>query len=158
MKYIIIGQAIIFTAYITFLLCTFKKALPSISESWYALKPNRRWLFSAFSLSLGIGMIAQVEQSGLMFFGGGGLFFVGIATAFKDKVVDMAHFFGAGLAILCPLLSLGLNNQKWLPLIVFFVSSVVILLLEKKYKVMSNSTWWIEIIAFACIIVGLLTN
>lgn len=145
-------QASIFILYVTFLMVKFKGPLASISDSWYELGYPLRILFSIFCLSLGITM---TQQPGSVFFflSGTGLSFVGIATWFKssEKIVHWIHFTGALTGIIFGLVGIGFSFENWYPLLIWAGISLPIILFKIK-----NHMWWIEIVAFASMIYGLL--
>jgi len=147
-----IAQALIFVSYVTFLLIKFKGPLPSISESWYRLGYPLRILFNLFCLSLGVLMTLH-EESILFFFSGAGLSLVGIASWSQsaEKLTRVIHFGGALCAIVFGLLGVGFGLGNFVPLSIWLLSSIFIVLFKIK-----NHFWWMEIIAFITIIVGLL--
>jgi len=147
-------QAAIFISYVTFLLIKFKGPLKSISESWYKLGYPLRILFSVFSLSLGFTMALHPE-SVFFFLSGLGLAFVGIASwsQSSEKITQWIHFGGATSAIVFGLLGVGFGLGSWAPLSIWMIVSIFILLFKIK-----NHFWWIEIMAFLTIIVGLLNH
>lgn len=85
------------------------------------------------------------------FFGCGSvLMFVGFAPAFKEDVTETAHVFGATGAIALGFGGLLAQGVLW-PLVAFVLVTAGIL----GFKV-TNRTWWIECIAFATIMIGLI--
>ena len=147
-------QGIIFLTYISFLLITFGKPLPSISDSWYQLPNNRNYLFNYFCISLGILMIFQTNgHSGYFFASGAGLCFVGSAVMFEttENFISTIHFTGAFVGIACALVGIVIERNSFIPLTLFIATTIGILITKP-----NNSTWWIEISAFICIILGLL--
>ena len=145
-------QALIFVAYVTFLMVKFKGPLPSISQSWYRLKYPVRILFNVFCLSLGLLMTFH-EQSVLFFLSGVGLSAVGIASwsMSKEKLTVWIHFAGAIIGMLLALLGIGFGLGNWVPLSIWALGSIFMLLFKIK-----DNYWWIEILAFVTIIIGLL--
>lgn len=157
MIYLLIFQALIFVGYVTFVVVTFKRILSSISESWYTLATNRRWMFSAFNYSLGVAMYFHDTESHYLLVSAIGFFFVGYYPRFKNKGRAVFHYFGATLAILGSLLHITIQLQIYPPIIMFAFSSSAILFFAK-YDIITNKVWWIEVIAFMCIFTGLITN
>ena len=145
-------QISIFLSYIVYILYTFKKPLPSISDSYYQLDGYKSNLFVAFIWALGITMTQQ-EPSLLFFFSGVALSFVGAACMFKwtSAGVHIVHYISAVSAILLALVGLGIVNSMWLPLIIWAVFTIIFKLLK-----ITNFLWWVEILAFLLIIIGLL--
>lgn len=153
---ITIIQGIIFITYISFLLIKFGKPLPSISDSWYQLEGLQKSFFTWFCWSLGFFMLFQTNgTSPLFFLSGAGLCFVGAATMFKsdDKFTPIIHFLGALICILSALIGIWIERNNYLPLILYGITSLI--LSSEKIK-LKNKIWWIEIIAFIYIIIGLL--
>lgn len=144
-------QALIFISYVAFIWIKFKKPLPSISESWYALGPPLNILFTFFCWGLTFTMCFRTGDSSLYFFSGAGLGFVGAATMFKEKDVRTVHFVGAVTGIIFGLFGIFLQYGNIFPFLGWAVASVLIHFLNVK-----NGMWWIEISAFAAIILGLL--
>lgn len=155
---ITIVSACIFIAYALFVTIKFG-VLPSISESWYKLQElGGVWysLFTWFCYSLGVTLFFQTNgETGLFFLAGAGLIIVGVATHFKleNDTEPIIHFLGAAICILSSFLGLIAERGCWIPLVVFIISAGLISLLRVK-----NTTWWIEIAAFVCIIGGFLIS
>lgn len=146
-------QALVFLFYIGFIVYRFG-VLPSISESWYKLEPFRMgFLFTLFCWSLSMLMLFQTnETTGLFFASGTGLGFVGAATMFKSTaaLTDKVHGAGAVVGILSALLGLGVEYNNWIPMAVFVGIGATLSAFNVKNKI-----WWIEIVAFLCVISGL---
>jgi len=153
---ITIAQGLIFITYITFLLIKFGKPLPSISDSWYQLQGIQKQFFTWFCLSIGILMLMQSDLSSVWFFiSGAGLCFVGAATMFKatDKFTPIIHSAGAIICILSALIGIWVERDIFLP---FFLFGGTASILSLKSIKLENKTWWLEITAFAFILIGLL--
>lgn len=149
-------QILIFVSYITFIVSKFG-VLSSISESWYRLedyKKNLGILFTFFCWGIGFLMpFHTVGDTGWFVGSGAGLVFVGAATMFKSTAAhtNIVHMVGAAMCIIMGFLGIGFQYHQWYPLIMFVVSSIPLYLFVKK-----NRTWWIEILAFVSIGVGLI--
>ena len=146
----IIIQATIFIAYISFIIYRYG-VLPSISESWYVLPRGQKFLFTLFTWGIGISMLFY--DSGALFISGSALTFVGVATQFKTSIsfTREVHYVGALIGVLVPLIYFGISSDNWLPLIVQVVASMIITLTKTQNKI-----WWNEIVAFFCVLSGLL--
>jgi hypothetical protein len=148
-------QAIVFIGYVLFIYSQFG-VLQSISDSWYKLKEKGGvWysLFTWFTWLIGIPLFFQTNGSSPFFFiAGAGLTFVGVATMFKlsNSIEPYIHFAGAVIGITASFIALVVERGVWLPAVVFVITALCIQLLYKK-----NTTWWIEIAAFVCIILAL---
>jgi len=144
-------QTLIFVSYIGFLLVKFKRPLSSISDSWYKLDGNLKHLFTAFCWSLGFLQLFQTDgSSGFFFLAGAGLIFTGAATAFKESMTGTIHFIGAYTCIISSLVALIVERNNYIPAILFGIVAIILYALKIK-----NRTWWVEIAAFACILIGL---
>lgn len=149
-------QIAIFIVYVTYIVITFG-VLPSISESWYRLeekKKNLGFLFTLFCWGIGFLMpFHTLGDTGWFVGSGAGLIFVGAATMFKSTAAhtNIVHSVGAALCIVMGFLGLGFQYHEWLPGIMFIVLLIPSILFIKK-----DRTWWIEMLAFTSIGVGLL--
>ena len=147
-------QATVFIVYVYFIYSQFG-ILPSISDSWYKLKPLKLgFLFTLFCWGVGIPMLFHTSDiSPFFFFSGSGLCFVGVATAFKLKIGIERYVHGAG-AIICVisgLIALWTDYKLWFPSLLFIIGTIIILLIKTKNKI-----WWFEIAAFLSILSGLI--
>ena len=130
------------------------KVLHSVSDSYYILKRKERHeeiFFTLFTFFLGIGLILQYYHSFLFFLGGMGLFWVGTQTQFRDEVSikGKIHYAGAVLTILLSLIGL-LTQGVWIPLLICGIGTIIM-----DYLKIKNFIWWVEMLAFLTIIVGL---
>lgn len=141
-----------FVGYISFIVNKYG-VLPSISESYYKMKGDKLFgggLFTLFIWSLSLPLII-IGDTPLMFFAGAFLSFVGAASAFKDlKMTKRVHTIGAvggiGFGFLSMVLDFQLNEITFFMLL----GSLILYLLKIK-----NLIWWVEILAFVLIILGL---
>lgn len=141
-----------FVGYISFIVNKYG-VLPSISESYYKMKSDKLFgggLFTLFIWSLSLPLII-IGDTPLMFFAGAFLSFVGAASAFKDlKMTKRVHTIGAvggiGFGFLSMILDFQLNEITFFMLL----GSLILYLLKIK-----NLIWWVEILAFVLIILGL---
>jgi len=155
-------QSFVFIAYLAFIISKFG-ILHSISLSWYRLQeknPKQGFLFTFFCWGLAIPMMMMsayidADTSTLIMLSGGGLVFTGSAAAFKSKdaKTDLVHFIGAATAIISGLLGIGLIYNNFVPMVI--VALATILAYMNKLK---NGIFWIEVIAFISIIVGLIIS
>lgn len=145
-------QFLCFVAYITFIVKRYG-VLPSISDSWYHLPLNMKFLFTLFTWSIGVPML--LYGTTWFFMSGAGLCFVGAAPMFKMKqgLTDEVHFGGATLGIFGALLGIGFAFSSWFPLAVFILMSLLIII-----RKVPNYLWWIEIVAFVTILAGLIPS
>jgi hypothetical protein len=152
MNHIAIGQILVFFTFIVYLV---KKVgvLPSISDSYYRLNGSSQyfswWTSLVGSPMMAYGVYSYTDVAQLVFaLSGFCLFLVGIASNFRESMVDKFHYTGAVLAIALGFLGVWIQYHTVVPLAIFVV--LAILLKIKPFRV-SNYTWWIEIIAFSLI-------
>lgn len=141
-----------FVGYISFIVNRYG-VLPSISESYYKMKDDKLFggsLFTLFIWSLSLPLII-IGNTPLMFFAGAFLSFVGAASAFKDlKMTKRVHNIGAIGGIGFGFLSMIIDFQLFELTYFMVVLSLSLFLLKIK-----NLIWWVEILAFVLIIIGL---
>jgi len=129
------------------------KVLHSVSDSWYILKlkeHNEEILFTIFTYFLGIGTLLQYYLNPIFFIAGMGFFWVGTQTQFRgESIKETIHYLGAVLGIGGSLIGLGLTFS-WIPLLLMLVGGGVMKLLK-----INNFLWWVEMLAFILVIVGL---
>jgi len=129
------------------------KVLHSVSDSWYKLKQHERHeeiFFTIFTYLLGIGTLLQYYLNPIFFIAGMGFFWVGTQTQFRgESIKETIHYLGAVLGILGSLIGLGLTFS-WIPLLLMLVGGGVMKLLK-----INNFLWWVEMLAFILVIVGL---
>jgi hypothetical protein len=144
-------QITIFILYTTLIVYRYG-ILPSISESWYVLPLRQKFLFTLFTWGLGIPMLFY--DSGALFLSGSALTFVGVATQFKTSIsfTREVHYAGALVGVLVPLIYFGISSDNWMPLLVQVISTIIIISTR-----IQNKIWWTEIVAFFCVLSGLLS-
>lgn len=141
-------QFLFFVTYMAFIIRKFG-ALPSISESWYALEEEENPLFTVFCWGIGLPMFFQSNGTSELFvLSGIGLTLVGTAVRFKAAYNCKIHYAGAAAGIGGALLGLLVENGMWQPIAYFALSSAFIAL----YSKITEKIWWIEIAAFFIII------
>lgn len=152
MVILLLSQIFVFLWYLSFVIKNYG-ILPSISDSWYKLPQSIKYYFTFFTWGVGIPMMFMGDI--WFFISGIGFSFVGAATRFKlkDKFTPIFHFTGAAVGILSALTGIGYYFNDWAPLIMFLVFSVVLIIFNLKKII-----WWIEILAFICVVWGLFSN
>ena len=150
----LIWMSISFPIYILYILWRNNwKVLHSVSDSWYILKEQERHeeiFFTIFTYFLGIGTLLQYYLNPIFFIAGMGFFWVGTQTQFRgESIKETIHYLGAVLGIGGSLIGLGLTSS-WIPLLIMLVGGGVMKLLK-----ITNFLWWVEILAFILVIVGL---
>lgn len=145
-------QLVVFVLYIGMIIKNYG-VLPSISESWYRLPLNRKALFTLFTWGMGIPTLLYGNV--VFFIAGIGLIFVGAATQFKMLTANtkQIHYAGAYIGILGSLFGIWLQWGAYYPLILFLVSYLFV-----QYGPVQNKIWWIEMVAFASILLGMLVH
>jgi len=138
---IILFQFTIFSLYIYYLIKNYG-VLSSISESYYVSGEKRTFQF--FCFLLGLPLVFYPDPYFIL--AAFALVVVGISddyTKEASRLINKAHFIGAGVAIGASLIALGLEY------IIVFSWGLLPLLFVR------NRVWWIEIWAFLVIIIGL---
>ncbi len=131
---------------------------PSLSESYYnLLNLNKDFgiLFYIYLiLTVFILIIPMVEATGFWgFLCGAGLLFVGAAPAFKKNNQKYIHFCGAILCAISAIMEL-IMIHKWLWIILILAIAVILSLFTKTCK--SSTVFWLEMIAFYSLFLGLI--
>jgi hypothetical protein len=151
-----IAQLLIFVIYVGYITYRFG-ILPSISDSHYKLNVSRKgYLFTIFCWALAITMVFQSDESTpLYFFSGAGLAFVGAASEFKwtGANTHIVHYLGAVLGIGCAAMGLYFESGLWQPSVIIVIFSAFCALNKTK-----NGIFWVEIVAFLAIIIGLIVR
>jgi hypothetical protein len=133
-----IFQGLIFLSYTSFLIYRFG-VLPSISESHYRLDNTREgYLFTLFCWALSVLMIFQTNETSILF-------------KWSGVHTGLIHYAGAVLGIGGALIGLCVEYNNIIPLCAFVSTALLLSVLEVR-----NVIWWVEIVAFLCIISGLL--
>ena len=132
------------------------KILPSISDSWYVLQTNKpilRHLFTIWCYLIGLLLLSYYMYSFAFFLGGMGMMWVGTYTEFyrRSSEHEYLHFSGAVITILASLVGL-VHNQIYFQSIVMVLGTPLTYLI---FKEKGTYIFWIEIIAFVSIILGL---
>lgn len=149
-------MAAVFLSYVTYIVQQFGW-LPSISESYYNLPRKHQWMFTIFCWGFAIPAILAGD-SVLMFVAGVGIAFVGAASSFKEKMTKTVHFSGAIVGIAASqawiIIEYAPNKLATIPI------SIMILMFVFKNKIKNSHDeetyfFWIEIVAFLSILVGL---
>jgi hypothetical protein len=144
MLYLFIFMFTIFVSYVGFIYFVYG-IQKSISESYYTLPKNLKFLFTLFCVGFSVPAMI-LGNSLLMFIAGAGICFVGVATDFKWKFMETIHISAAVAGITAS--QLAIFFQYGLPWInVAFIVTFIALLAFK----VKNSTWWVEIAAFLAI-------
>ncbi len=144
--------SISFVSFITYIIFIWSKygVLPSISDSFY--KTKNAFSFYVFILSVALPLMIAGD-TGLMFSAGALLTFVGAAAAFKDKLTGTVHVIGAIGGILLGFLSMIVDFHLW------YITAIELLFIGIAYLIkMKNKTWWVEIVSFILIMIGLLIS
>lgn len=145
-------QTTVFLSYLALLFISFRRPLPSISESWYSLG-GRRHLFMLFCIAIGMMMIFQTDgTTGWYFLSGVGLCFTGAAAEFKSNAAytKAVHNTGAVAFILGALLGLYFESSLLWPLISVVLGVLIMGILKIRFLV-----FWAEIYSALLIMAGL---
>lgn len=140
---------LIFSSFIIFIILNYG-VQHSISASYYKLKGNQKILFTLALWGFTIPIIIYAN-TGLLFYSGAFICFVGVSPAFKNKGMEKkVHLIGAYTGIILGFISLLIDyNEYYLVLGSIFIISNII-------KRIPNYIWWIEVISFCAILLGLI--
>lgn len=146
------------TVFVTYILFIMKRygIQKSISHSWYKLG-SHWYLFTLLTWGLGLPLI-WMDKSPLLSASGVLMCFTGVAGAIKmDKVIHIIHYTASACAIIFCFVYISVNVSV-LPVIVM-ASFILFLLIRKaafsELTPFKNTIWWIEVLAFTLIEVGL---
>ena len=138
---------IIFTAWLIFIRLAFGK-LDSISESFYKLSEKHRFIFTLVLWGFSLPLMVNVNSVWL-FLSISGIAFVGAAAAYKEELTSTVHFVGAVGGIIMGLVYL---LTQWL----FWLALPSILVSVSLYFLSKRPTYWIEIVSYYTILIGLI--
>lgn len=145
-------SAAVFLSYVTWVAVKYG-IQNSISESYYRLDfKNKKYIFAGVIWGFAVPVMYAGDNA-LMFLAGGTICFVGGAAAFKkNRMEKWVHMSGAIGGIILGMLSLIINYDN-LPFVLMaaLISAVL-------YFNATNKIWWIEIVAFLTIWLGILLN
>ena len=142
----------VFVTYITITGIAFG-ILPSISASYYALKnPLQKLGFTLFIWGFALPLI-PLSTTLFGFLAGGFIAFVGAACAYKQELTEKVHIVGAVGGILFGLLYIIVDLGQWQVAFITVLPIAALALLKP-----NNKTYWIEIVAFVGIMLGILNG
>lgn len=148
-------QITVFVAYILFIMKKYG-VQKSISHSWYKLG-SHWYLFTLLTWGLGLPLI-WMDKSDLLSVSGILMCLVGIAGAIKmDDVIHIIHYTASACAIIFCFVYLSVHVSIW-PVIVMAAFILFILIRKAAFSELTpfkNPIWWIEIVAFSLIMIGL---
>ena len=153
-KILLLVSNIVFISYISYVIYKYG-ILDSISESYYRLPKKWNFLFTLmlwfFSFPI---LMVGVEYTPFMFLAGVSIMFVGAAPDYKRSQLEHnVHYGAAIIGISTAIVTMTFLFKYYWMLPVFLLSSLFII-----YKSKENYIWWIELVAFLLIIIGLYLN
>lgn len=131
---------------------------PSLSETYYNLENKKKSmgiLFYVYLIITIIILIAPIVEAAHLwgFLCAAALGFVGAAPAFKSKEHKYIHFISTIISAIASLIVLILIHKIWVALIVFGIV-IGLAIWTKTYK--SSLVFWLEMIAFYSLMIGLI--
>ena len=138
----------VFVAYVTFIWSKYG-VLKSISESYYMLPKKINFLFTLFTWLFAFPAML-LGNSLLMFFAGGGIVFVGAASAMHFQPVRTWHLVGAIGGMILGCLAMIFQYHMWYMVAGIAGAILLAALLDKKHLM-----WWAELAIFTAISVVL---
>lgn len=149
---IIIALLVIFTSYIAFIVRRVG-VLESVSDSFDKLG-KYGGLFWVVLISMAGLMVLLDKQNPYLIVSAAGLIFTCGSPYFQIEFPDKPiHFAGAVTAILSAFVNLYVTYGLWQPFALFIIGVGLIALFRIR-----NHTWWVELLAFYLIIVGMLVG
>lgn len=147
-------QGLVFFGYLAFIYKKFG-ILDSISDSYYSLPDNLKFLFVLFTWSMGLTLYLIGNETHIYwFFASAALIsLVGVASQFKlDTLIADIHSISALLSVVCGMV--GLMYQH-----VFFPFPIAALACMYIYfKKLPNHIWWMEVSSYALIFAGFVSQ
>lgn len=139
---------LVFTAYVGLVTLKFG-VLPSVSDSYYHIKNKALFTLALFAFSF-----SAILSGGtlLMMLAGSGICFVAAAPDFRIHKEGDVHFISAISGIVFGMLSMWFDFGYWWIVVIMASGSIAIRLRLKNY------TFYIEVLAFYLIMLGLLLN
>ena len=144
-KYLLITSLTIFTLYIIGVMVVYG-VLPSISDSYYHLPQGFKLIFSFALIGFALPLIIYTNKI-LIFIAGGAIMFVAATPDFHSE--GAIHFICAIIGIVSGIFYLIINKQYLISIIVFIVGIIL-------YIFASNHIFWIEIVSFYTILLGII--
>ena len=147
-KYLL-TSLIVFTLYIAYIMARYG-VRKSISESFYRLKYKKIFPLIIWGFTIPIMLHTGTP---IMFIACSLICFIGAAPAFKSDIIEhRVHMFGAFGGILTAFASLVFEfDMIWIFIIFVFATTF---LFTMRFAI--KYIWWIEVVAFYLIIIGLL--
>lgn len=152
-KIIMVLSVVLYIGFIYFLYGVQK----SISDSYYRLPENRKYLFTLFIFSFAYSAAvlgANIYITPAAWF----IMIVGVARAFKEsRVMKITHLIGAYVGILYGMYGVWVYYKMWY-ITVFFAVGAILLLVFREHtvaKIQGRDEYthilWIELLAICCI-------
>lgn len=146
----ILISTVVFVSYVAYIWIKYG-AQKSISQSYYNLPTNKRWVFSVFILGFTLPLALLATFNNLVYLPIGAWLVSGVAVTCNlnnSKFTKVVHMIMAIGGIVFSLFSLWYECEIWQPSIYMLIASVCCLFMTKK------PIWWIEIFGFVSIILG----
>lgn len=146
--YLLVFSLIVFVVYNSLFILNY--GIPeSISATYYKLKGRKQVIFTLALWGFSIP-VAIAAETGLLFFAGAFISFVGASPSFKNKGLERkVHFIGAYTGTILGFLSLFIDyNLLVVPLIGIFIISNL-------FGRVKNYIFWVEVVAYLIIYSGL---
>ena len=153
MNYFLLGfSVVIFTTFVALLWRKYG-ILNSISAGFYKLPEKQRWIFTLalWGFSIPIIVFGGLNNAELLFLAGGAIVWTGAAAAYNSSDLELKiHITSAMAGVIVGLAHLVINLHLY-----YLVggATVIAFIIYKRSK---NYTWWLEILYFYTIIIGLL--
>jgi hypothetical protein len=152
MKELLLLPTISLVSYLTYICIKFG-IQDSISATYKIIK--QKWLFTIVLWSVALPIMI-VGSNPLLFFAGAGIAFVGASPRYWLKQEGTVHVIGATGGILLATLWATLSGFWWISgPFTLFVALTELKIKNKRIINLKNHTWWVEIAAFAMVLLSL---
>lgn len=144
---LILISGLIFNSYIVWIWSKYG-VISSISDSYYYTDKPALFAFFIWGSAIPLMIVADTF---LMQLAGGLLCFVGAAPAFREETEGKVHVFGALGGYILGAISLTVDFGLW-----YLSAIMVAFYFISKWLKLENQAWWVEILGFILIIIGLI--
>lgn len=124
---------------------------PSLSNGWYLVKGSEKWIFALWCASMAFPIFYLTYGSITGMLSGLGMLIVATSPTYKNKVIAIFHYLGAGMSMVSGHLYLIFYGQWIVAMISLTLITLTLLFFNKNRAV----TFWVEDIAFIMIFIGL---
>lgn len=152
MKTILLSiSAIVFLSYVIFIYMKYG-VLKSISDSYYKLPKKYNFIFTFFCWGFALPIMFVNTDSLLLLIACGAILFVGAAAGFREPIAGNTHIVAAYASVILSQAAIYFDYGIISIPIIFVLSYILLMVIKESVQ----EIWWIEIIAFAMILIVLI--